>query len=68
MYSTSTFRIKKGDFFLKDWPHFFGVGELEKRFTKSCFWLLWWPRFDDHQHENCVTLICTSPNSFVMPY
>ena len=37
MYSTSTYHIKKGDFFFANWPHFFGVGELEKRFTKSCF-------------------------------
>ena len=39
-----------------------------KEVHQVMFWLLWWPRFDDHQHENCVTLICTSPNSFVMPY
>ena len=55
------------DFFFARWPHFFG-GELEKRFTKSCFGFCGGPVFDDHQHENCVTLICTSPNSFVMPY
>ena len=55
------------DFFLARWPHFFG-GELEKRFTESCFGFCGGPVFDDHQHENCVTLICTSPNSFVMPY
>ena len=53
--------------FFARWPHFFG-GELEKRFTKSCFGFCGGPVFDDHQHENCVTLICTSPNSFVMPY
>ena len=50
------------------WPHFFWWWWTWKEVHQVMFWLLWWPRFDDHQHENCVTLICTSPNSFVMPY
>ena len=67
MYSTSTYRIKKEDFFAR-LASFFWCWWTWKEVHQVMFWLLWWPRFDDHQHENCVTLICTSPNSFVMPY